>query len=64
MTSMDLHGTLTFDPDPEGTRMRWSWDLQPNGALKLLGPLIATLGRRQEQTIWTGLKHHLEAHPN
>ena len=22
MSWMDLHGTLTFDPDPEGTRMR------------------------------------------
>ena len=64
MTAMDLHGTLTFDPDPQGTRMRWSWHLQPDGALKLLSPLIATIGRRQEHTIWTGLKHHLEAHPN
>lgn len=63
MSSMDLRGTLTFDPVPEGTRMRWSWDLQPSGALKLFNPLIATMGRRQEQAIWTGLKHHLEA-PN
>ena len=55
MTAMDLHGTLTFDPDPQGTRMRWSWHLQPDGALKLLSPLIATIGRRQEHTIWTGL---------
>ena len=64
MTAMDLHGTLTFDPDPEGTRMRWSWDLEPDGVLKPLGPLIAYIGRRKERTIWTGLKHHLEAHPN
>ena len=63
-TSMDVHGTLTFDPDPEGTRMRWSWDLEPDGVLKPLGPLIAYIGRRKERTIWTGLKHHLEAHPN
>ena len=63
-TSMDVHGTLTFDPDREGTRMRWSWDLEPDGVLKLLGPLIAYIGRRKERTIWTGLKHHLEAHPN
>jgi len=26
--------------------------------------LIATMGRRQEQSIWTGLKRHLEPHPN
>ena len=63
-TSMDVHGTLTFEPVPEGTRMEWSWDLQPGGVLKPLGPLIAYIGRRKERTIWTGLKHHLEAHPN
>ena len=54
-TSMDVHGTLTFEPVP---------DLQPGGVLKPLGPLIAYIGRRKERTIWTGLKHHLEAHPN
>ncbi len=62
MSSMDLHGTLTFDPVPGGTRMRWAWDLEPGGALRLLSPLIATMGRRQERRIWTGLKHHLETH--
>ena len=64
MSSMNLHGTLTFEPVPEGTRMEWSWDLEPGGVVKLLSPLIATMGRRQEQSIWTGLKRHLEAHPN
>ena len=49
---------------PANTRMRWSWDLEPDGVLKPLGPLIAYIGRRKERTIWTGLKHHLEAHPN
>jgi len=44
--------------------MEWSWDLEPGGVLKLLSPLIATMGRRQEQSIWTGLKRHLEPHPN
>jgi len=31
MASMDLHGTLTFEPVPDGTRMEWSWDLAPGG---------------------------------
>jgi uncharacterized protein YndB with AHSA1/START domain len=60
MSSMDLQGTLTFDPDPEGTRMRWSWQLEPQGALKVMRPLVAVMGRRQEQRIWTSLKHLLE----
>ena len=61
LSTMDIQGTLTFDPVPEGTRMRWSWNLQPQGMLKLMTPVIALIGRRQERTIWTGLKRYLEA---
>ena len=25
----DIDGTLTFDPVPAGTRMRWSWTVRP-----------------------------------
>jgi Polyketide cyclase / dehydrase and lipid transport len=60
MSTMDLHGVLTFDPVPEGTRMGWSWDLEPRGILNVMGPLVARMGRRQELRIWTGLKHLLE----
>jgi hypothetical protein len=61
LSTMDIHGTLTFDPVPEGTRMRWSWNLKPRAMLKLMTPVIALIGRRQERTIWTGLKRYLEA---
>jgi carbon monoxide dehydrogenase subunit G len=64
MSTMDVQYTLTFEPVPEGTRMRWSGDLEPRGMLKLLSPVVAGLGRRQEQRIWTGLKHLLEGHGN
>ena len=60
MSWMDTQGGLTFDPVPEGTRMRWTWDLEPHGMLKVIGPLVARMGRRQELTIWAGLKHLLE----
>jgi carbon monoxide dehydrogenase subunit G len=60
MSSMDTHGGLTFDPVPEGTRMRWSWEVEPRGILKVMRPLVAWMGRRQEQRIWTSLKHLLE----
>ena len=60
MSSMDLHGTLTFEPAPSETRMSWSWKLQPRGALRQMSPLVARMGRKQEQRIWTGLKHFLE----
>lgn len=58
---MDIEGRLTFDPVPEGTRMRWQWELHPHGLLRLAGPLIGSMGRRQEQVIWTNLKRLLEA---
>jgi len=61
MSSTDIHGTLTFNPVPGGTRMRWSWDVRPRGLLKLMSPLIARMGRSQEQTIWANLKRLLEA---
>jgi uncharacterized protein YndB with AHSA1/START domain len=60
MSSMDVRYVLTFEPVPEGTRMRWSGDLQPRGILKLMGPIVARLGRRQESRIWAGLKQLLE----
>ena len=55
------HGGLDFEPAENGTRMRWHWDLRPNGALRFMGPLVASMGRRQERRIWTGLKRLLES---
>ena len=61
MPTMEIQGALTFDPVPEGTRMRSTWELQPQGVLGLLAPLITLIGRRQEETIWAGLKRFMEA---
>lgn len=60
MSGMDVHGTLTFDAVPEGTRMRWHWELAPRGLVRLLTPLAVRMGRRQEAAIWAGLKRCLE----
>ena len=57
---MLTEGALTFDPVAGGTRMRWSWNVQPHGVLKFMGPLVASMGRRQELRIWTRLKRLLE----
>ena len=61
MKAMDIHGVLSFDPTPRGTRMSWAWDIQPQGVLAPLRPIMIRIGRRQEQTIWRALKHHLES---
>ncbi len=60
LSSMDIKGVLSFEPVPEGTRMKWVWDIQPRDFYKLIGPLVRRIGERQERAIWTGLKHVLE----
>ena len=63
MQQAEISYTLTFEPASSGTRMRWSGQVRPKGAFKLLGPLIVWMGRHQEQRIWASLKQHLEAAP-
>lgn len=63
MKQMDIEYTLQFDPVEEGTRMRWSGEVQPKGGLRLLGPLVARMGTRQERRIWSSLTIHLESAP-
>ena len=63
MQQGDISYTLTFEPAATGTRMRWSGQVRPKGAFRLLGPVITWMGTRQEHRIWTSLKKHLEAAP-
>ena len=56
---METEGALTFEPVPAGTRMRWSWDVRPRGAMKLMAPFVGAIGRRQERGIWGRLKRLL-----
>jgi hypothetical protein len=61
MSGMEIVGLLTFERVGDATRMRWAWDMQPTGAMRLIKPLINVIGRRQEREIWTSLKKCLEA---
>ena len=65
MAAADFTGTLTFTRTPAGTRLRWSWQARPKGAVRLLAPVFAPIGARQERRIWTALRDHLEGegHP-
>lgn len=60
MRQLDVDYTLRFEAVGGGTRMRWSGEVRPKGALRLLGPLVGWMGNRQEERIWAGLKSHLE----
>lgn len=63
MQQAEISYMLTFEPAAGGTRMRWSGQVRPKGAVRLLGPVITWMGTRQEQRIWASLKEHLEAAP-
>jgi hypothetical protein len=54
-------GIGTFESVPAGTRMRWSWEVRPRGALLVMAPFVGAIGRRQEQGIWCSLKRLLES---
>jgi hypothetical protein len=60
MRQATMDGTLTFERAPSGTRMRWSWQVHPKGPARVLAPVIAWMGSRQEQAIWTSMKRYLE----
>ncbi len=62
LSFMDTSGTVTFEPVSGGTLLRWAWQVEPRGALRLVTPIMARIGRRQEHAIWAGLKQVLEAH--
>ena len=53
-------GGLRFDPVASGTRLSWDWDVKVGGGTRVLDPLVAVIGRREERAIWGGLKHYLE----
>ena len=60
MTGATVDGHIQCDPTPAGTRFSWDWEVTLTGPARLAGPLVGVIGRRQERTIWTGLKNHLE----
>jgi hypothetical protein len=61
MSGMVTDGELTFEGVGESTLMRWSWDVRPEGALRMLAPLVGWIGDRQERRVWSGLKSCMEA---
>ena len=58
--TMDIRGAVTLEAIPAGTLMSWEWAVQPHGCMRLLGPFVARLGRRNEERIGAGLKKLLE----
>ena len=61
LSSMDITGTLLFEPQGQSTKMKWLWNIEPRGFMKLLGPIVRRMGERQELANWTGMKKVIEA---
>ena len=60
MDGATVQGHIQCDPTPAGTRFSWDWTVTVTGPARIAGPLIGLIGRRQERTIWTGLRRRLE----
>jgi hypothetical protein len=46
---------VEFESVPAGTRMWWSWDVGPRGAMRVMTTFVGVTGRRQEHGIWGNL---------
>ena len=40
--------------------MRWAWEVQPKGFLRIARPMIAWMGKHHEEAIWGNLQRLLE----
>ena len=61
MSSAEISGELTFEPEAGGTRLRWLFDVRPKGVLRLLTPVFGRVGKLQEAANWASLKQYLES---
>lgn len=60
---VEIASDLAFAAMPDGTRVSWSCDVRPHGALRLLGPLLGIVARRQTTAVWEALRTTLERRP-
>jgi uncharacterized protein YndB with AHSA1/START domain len=56
-----VDGALTFDEVEGGTRLRWDWDMDLTGPMRLLSPVLALIGPSWERRNWVGLKEYMES---
>lgn len=58
---MTLTGFLTFESRPQGTAVRWRWQLEAAGVLRPLELLLAFLMKRSARRLLLNLKQFLES---
>ena len=62
-SSFEVAGLVTFSAVPDGTRLRWDWDMRMHGPFRLLTPVLRVVGPRWERRNWLDLKRHMEQRP-
>ncbi len=58
---MTVDGTLSFTEVDGGTRLRWDWEMDLVGPMRVLAPVLALVGPSWERRNWVGLKEYMES---
>ena len=58
---LEVDGTLTFEDTGGATRLRWDWEIDLVGGMRIMSPVLALVGSRWERRNWIGLKQYVEA---
>jgi len=59
--AFEASGELRLEFVEDGTLLRWSWDVRPQGAMRRLAPVAGVLGGWRERRLRVSLKRLLEA---
>ena len=58
---LEVDGTLTFEDTGGATRLRWDWEMDLIGGMRIMSAVLALVGPRWERRNWVGLKQYVEA---
>ena len=58
---LEVYGTLTFEDTGGSTRLRWDWEMDLIGGMRIMSPVLALVGPRWERRNWVALKQYVEA---
>lgn len=58
---MQIDGTVTFTDEGGGTLLRWNWDMNLVGPIKVFSPVLGLVAPRWERRNWVALKRYVES---